>query len=129
MRTSARLVGVAAVTAGMMAMGAPAFASVPSFEDIRSQVAENEGGDGGDGGIGVNLCGLVPISVLGENKVACSAGNGGDGGDADSDQKQVEDNGNGYGKDKHYQDYENNKGKNGDNGKGHALGGLGGLLG
>ncbi|MDR7300621.1 hypothetical protein [Haloactinomyces albus] len=91
MRTSARLVGVAAVAAGMMAMGAPAFASAPpSFEDIYSQVAENEGGEGGDGGIGVNACGLIPIALLGSNEVACSAANGGDGGDADSDQKQGE---------------------------------------
>ncbi|MDR7300620.1 hypothetical protein [Haloactinomyces albus] len=82
MRTSARLVGVAAVAAGMMAMGAPAFASVPSFEDIHSQV---DSGEGGDGGIGVNVCGVLPIAVLGENEVACSAGNGGGSGNGDSD--------------------------------------------
>lgn len=92
MRKSLRLFGVTVATAGLMAMGAPAFASSPpSFEDIYSQMAANEGGDGGDGVLGVNVCGLVPIAILGSNEVACSAGNGGAGGDADSDQKQVSD--------------------------------------
>ncbi len=89
MRTSVRLLGTAFATAGLLAMGSPAFAAgggppEVDVEDVQAQLAHNEGGnggDGGDGGIGVNACGLIPVSVLGENSVGCSAGNGGDGGD------------------------------------------------
>ncbi|MBA8823388.1 hypothetical protein FHX42_000717 [Saccharopolyspora lacisalsi] len=97
MRASVRLLGTAFATAGLLAMGSPAFAAggppEVDVEDVQAQLAENEGGDGGnggDGGLGVNACGLIPVSVLGENSVECSAGNGGaggDGGDAGSTQK------------------------------------------
>ncbi|MBA8827428.1 hypothetical protein FHX42_004824 [Saccharopolyspora lacisalsi] len=86
MRTSLRVLGVATATVGLFAMGSPAFAANPpsvDVEDVTGQIAQNEGGNagnGGEGGTGVNLCGLVPIAILGENTVNCSAGNGGDGG-------------------------------------------------
>ncbi len=85
MPTSARLAGIAAVAAGMLVIGSPAFASAGGppqldLEDVQAQVSHNEGGgsgNGGAGGTGVNACGVLPVV---NNSVQCTSGNGNDGG-------------------------------------------------
>ncbi|MGI8310882.1 hypothetical protein [Saccharopolyspora hattusasensis] len=94
MRTSLRLVGVAAAAAAMLAIGSPAFAGGKDHgkghkgsEEHSFVYSGAEGGDagnGGNGGVGTNTC-TGSLGVLGGD-VLCSAADGGAslGGDAES---------------------------------------------
>ncbi|MEU5852907.1 hypothetical protein [Saccharopolyspora shandongensis] len=95
MRTSLRLLGVAAAAATMLAIGSPAFAGDKDHKEkghkgsgeyslVYSGADGGDAGNGGNGGVGTNTC-PGSTGVLGGN-VLCSAGNGGAslGGDAES---------------------------------------------
>lgn len=86
MRASTCLMGVAAVAAGLISMGSPAFASDSEDNDPSITTAAAEGGNaghGGNGGLGVNVCPAIGIASPGE--ADCGAGNGGSAGGGDAD--------------------------------------------
>lgn len=87
MRASTCLMGIAAVAAGVISMGSPAFAADSQDNDPSVTTAAAEGGNaghGGNGGLGVNICPAIGIAAQG--KAECDAGNGGsaNGGDAEA---------------------------------------------
>jgi hypothetical protein len=106
MRTSLRLLGVAAAAVAMLAIGSPAFAGGDDHKGHKGKGSEEyswvdsgayggDAGNGGNGGVGTNTC-VGSTGLLGGD-TTCTSGNGGAsiGGDADSEASNDSNNGNG----------------------------------